>query len=246
MREARGSESAAGIAELASRLAGIEAARGDMIVGLTGSVASGKTTLAERLVAELAGTLRVDMVSTDGFLLPNAVLDARGLTLRKGFPESYDVAAMAGALAALREGAAVFPAYSHVTYDVDPALARRIEAPDILLLEGLGFQPPEKTKPAGAPDLLIYLDAELADLEAWYLERFVRLWHAAEHDPSSFYARFRHMSEPELVVFAKSVWEQINLPNLQQHILPLRDVADIVVRKDAGHAVQIVADRVGD
>ena len=93
------------------------------------------------------------------------------------------------------------------------------------------------------PDLLIYLDAELEHIESWFLERFLRFWHAAEHDPSSFYAQFRHMTEPELVTFAKSVWAGINLPNLENHILPLRANADLVVKKDADHAITMTEDR---
>ena len=111
-------------------------------------------------------------------------------------------------------------------------------------MEGLGFPPragdvPTKTE----PDLMIYLDADLAHIEGWFLERFLRFWHAAEHDPSSFYAQFRHMSEPELITFAKSVWAGINLPNLENHIQPLRAKADLVVKKDQDHAIVITEDR---
>ena len=116
--------------------------------------------------------------------------------------------------------------------------------PDILILEGLGFQPrAAQAATEHEPDLLIYLDAELAHIEGWFLERFLRFWHAAEHDPTSFYAQFRHMSEEELITFAKSVWAGINLPNLENHILPLRAHADLVVRKDAAHAVTLAEDR---
>lgn len=203
------------------------------VVGLTGSVAAGKSTLAAALVGALAPR-RVETVSTDGFLLPNATLAARDLLLRKGFPESYDRDALEAALAALRGGAATFPAYSHVTYDVDPAAARTIAAPDILLLEGLGFAP----RPAGV-DLLVYLDADEADLESWYVTRVMGFWRAAEHDSASFYAQFRTMDEAAATVFARSVWARINLPNLRDHIAPLRAAADIVVRKDASHGLAV-------
>jgi len=222
------------LTDLAARLNAAARPGEVLVVGLTGSVASGKTTLARALVEVLA-PLRVETVSTDGFLLPNAVLAERGLSLRKGFPESYDVEGLSAALSAVRSGPAVFPGYSHVTYDIDLSLARTLETPDILLLEGLGLGGAEL-------DLLIYLDAQESDLEAWFLERFMVFWRAAEHDPASFYAQFRTMDEPQAIQFAKGVWAGINLPNLRDHIAPLRERADVVVVKDAGHGLRIVRD----
>lgn len=233
-----------GIAALASRLAELRAERDSLIAGLTGSVASGKTTLAAALADVLDDTLEVETASTDGFLFPNSVLAERELTLRKGFPETYDRQALGEALQSLRGGKAAFPTYSHVTYDVDPALTRLIPQPDVLILEGLGFQP-LSPPPRGThePDLLIYLDASEEDLLAWFLERFVRLWNAAREDPASFYANFLHMSEPELMEFAVSVWERINLPNLRENIAPLKQRADIVLFKTRDHTVTIAKDR---
>jgi type I pantothenate kinase len=201
-----------------------------LLVGLTGSVASGKSTLAMGLKQVLEAKRRVDQVSTDGFLLPNAVLAERGLSLRKGYPESYDQAGLARALTDIRQGPAAFPGYSHVTYDIDPALSRTLEPPDILILEGLGLPPSDARL-----DLLIYLDAAEEDLERWFLERFMVFWRAAETDPASFYAQFRTMDETQAEVFARSVWAGINLPNLRDHILPARDLADMVLRKDSQH-----------
>lgn len=236
---------APGTDEIARRLSGLQRGDAALIIGLTGSVASGKSTLAGNMAGLLSsGGQRAVTVSTDGFLFPNAVLEARELINRKGFPETYDRAAMAGAISAVRTGAAVFPAYSHEIFDVDPALAREIASPDVLILEGLGLPAPSTPeRGTGEPDVFIYLDAELGDIETWFLDRFMRFWRAAEHDPKSFYAQFRHMSVPEAEAFAMQVWRDINLPNLEQHILPLREQADIVLKKDASHGVRIELDR---
>lgn len=237
---------APGVSALAGRLSSIVAQREGVVIGLTGSVASGKTTLAGHVAAYLSDAHHVETVSTDGFLYPNTVLEERGLTLRKGFPETYNAEALGDAIAALSSGSADFPGYSHVTYDIDPDLTRTIAQPDILILEGLGFQPlSPPPRPAREPDFLVYLDATEENLLNWYVERFVRLWNAAREDPSSFYANFLHMTEPELLDFAKSVWDRINLPNLKDHIAPLKETADIVVLKEADHAIHITHDRIG-
>jgi type I pantothenate kinase len=184
-------------------------------------------------------------LSTDGFLLSNAQLTQRGLLDRKGFPDTYDRAGMARALAELRRGRAFFPGYSHTIYDIDPALGRWVESPDLLILEGLGHLPlsPAAQRRDDEPDLLIYVDAALEDLETWYVARFERLWEAAAQDPTSFYARFRHMDVVALRDFARQVWTTVNLPNLTAHIAPLRAGADLVVRKQADHSLALVADR---
>ncbi|WP_147372351.1 type I pantothenate kinase [Henriciella barbarensis] len=222
--------------KLASRLRRAHADNCTLVVGLTGSVACGKSTLAAALSDVLSRTHSVENVSTDGFLCPNNELEARGLMMRKGFPESYDNTGMRWAITRVRVLPAVFPVHSHGTYDIDPALARTIAPPDILLLEGLGFTPPSGEERAGEPDILVYLDAETPHIETWFLDRFMQFWHAAADDPTSFYRRFRGMTEKEARTFAcTEVWEKINLPNLENHILPLRERADIIVRKDAEH-----------
>jgi type I pantothenate kinase len=214
-------------------------ARTPFIVGITGAVAVGKSTLAASLQKVIAGgpeALSLEVVCTDGFLLDNATLEARGLTLRKGFPESYDAEALRRTLAEVRQGPASFPGYSHVTYDIDPALARCIAPPDVLIVEGLGLHEPA----AVGLDALLYLDAEEALLETWFTERFVQLWLDAERDPTSFYARFRHMRAEEVRALAVHVWQTINLPNLREYISRARDRADWIVRKGPGHVIEAI------
>jgi type I pantothenate kinase len=224
-------------AALAARIAARRQPGETLVAGITGPVAVGKTTLARQLAEALPPP--VEIVSTDGFLKPNAVLEAQGLLMRKGFPESFDAPAMAAALAGLKSGPVTVPAYSHAIYDVDPAAARTIAGADIVLVEGLGLAPgADGQRPP--LDLLIYIDAEEADVLGWFLARFMGLWHAAADDPSSFYARFRHMSEAEARDFAVEVWNGINRPNWLEHIARARDAADLVVKKVAGHSLILV------
>jgi type I pantothenate kinase len=228
---------------LATALRGRRPGQGAFIVGVTGAVASGKSTLSTALRARLAswpGAPVVELVGSDGFLHSNKVLDDRGLTARKGFPESYDVEAMRAALRAVRSGPTAFPGYSHVIYDIDPALKRSIVQPDILIIEGLGLNIEAGDAGRRLIDALVYLDADEADIECWFVDRFLGLWEAAEHDPASFYARFRGLDRDQVTALAHTVWSQVNLPNLREHIAPVRAVADIVVRKRADHAIEAV------
>ena len=230
------------LADVRDLLSAHRPATGPYVVAITGSVAAGKSVFAGELAADLAAQPErpvVEIVCTDGFLMDNAALEARGLAPRKGFPESYDGKAMRSALAAIRRGLARFPGYSHVTYDIDPALARTLAPPGVLIVEGLGLHADH----GGLIDALIYLDADEADLEAWFTERLIGLWRAAEHDPASFYARFRHLDEPGARDFARMVWEAINLPNLRDHIVQARALADIVIRKGPDHAIEAIGGR---
>lgn len=213
-----------------------------LVVGVTGSVAAGKTTLCAAIASHLRSTQHIEIVSTDGFLLPNETLAARDLSLRKGFPEFYDAGLMSGTLQRARWGAVRIPGYSHKLYDRSPSLDRTINRPDILLVEGLGLSPgPHRRDPSSLLDILIYIDAAEPDLEAWFITRFMAFWREAETNSSSFYARFRSMTEAQAEDFSRSVWRGINLPNLRDHILPARDHADIVLAKTSDHALMLAS-----
>jgi type I pantothenate kinase len=232
-----------GVGRVARVLVDQAQARRPLVVGLTGAVASGKSTFAGQLQAALVEAgLETEIVCTDGFLMPNARLTELGILDQKGFPPSYDTPALHAALAAIRTGPASFPAYSHVLYDIDPSLARTVAPPDVLIVDGLNLH----HRAAGGPDpldLLIYLDADEALLEAWFLARFMGLYEAAEHDPASFYARFRPLGREGTEGVARQVWQAINLKNLREHIVTARARADLVVRKGEGHAILAVEAR---
>ena len=211
-----------------------------LIVGVTGSVAAGKTTLCNAVARHLQSTLRIETVSTDGFLLSNETLAARDLSMRKGYPETYDLNRMSGALQRVRLGPVCFPGYSHRTYDVAPELDRTLSRPDILLVEGLGLSPtPGGRNPRALLDMLIYVDASENDLETWFVDRFLQLWRAADGDEASFYFRFRSLDEKQTEAFARTVWTQINLPNLHANISRAREVADLILTKSLDHALRL-------
>jgi type I pantothenate kinase len=207
------------------------------VIGLTGGVAAGKTTLAAGLAEALeAGATRprVERIGADGFLHPNAVLIEKGILERKGFPESYDRTAMHEALRSVRSRAVTFPGYSHLIYDVDPAEARTVSPPDVLIIEGLGL---DRDTPV---DTLVYLDAEEGDQEAWFVTRFLAFWEVGRKDPSSFYARFRDLDRDAAAQLGARVWTSINRPNLREHIAPLRACADIIVTKGTDHGISAI------
>lgn len=211
-----------------------------LVLGVTGGVACGKSTLTAALVDQLRGHRsrpRVESVNTDGFLRPNAALKAAGLINRKGFPETYDRDSLVTALRDVRLGPTMFPAYSHSSYDVDPALIRTVDRPDILIVEGLGLGE------LPGIDRLIYIDAPEADQEAWFVTRFLAFCEIGRHDANSFYARFRDMDEATAAELGATVWTSINLPNLRDHIAPLRAHADVVVRKGSNHAIKAIVPR---
>ncbi|HEY0107369.1 MAG TPA: hypothetical protein VGB91_14910 [Rhizomicrobium sp.] len=234
-------------AELGAHAAAARDAGTPLIVGIGGSVAVGKSTFAAGL-RDALGTgrepFRVESIATDGFLHPNAVLAARGLSLRKGFPESYDVDAMRVALAGVKARKRVaLPRYSHVTYDVDAGDPLTLEAPDVLILDGLHLAQVEREGTPRLIDKLIYLDATEAAIATWFTQRLVPLMEAGRDDPNSFYHRFRDWDDAGRRDFAKRIWDGVNLPNLREHIVRDRDAAEFVVTKNADHSIAAVTRR---
>lgn len=223
------------------------------IIGVAGSVAVGKSTTARILQALLQrwpSSPKVDLVTTDGFLYPNAVLAEKGLMERKGFPESYDRARFVQFLADIKSGKGnvQVPVYSHLVYDVVPGSDITIDQPEILIVEGLNILQPGELPKDGKPilfasdflDFSIYIDADTDDLEAWFMERFFRLRETAFKDPTSFFRRFAEMSKEEAGVFGRQVWRSINLPNLIDNVLPTRSRADLILKKGKSHLIEEV------
>lgn len=223
------------------------------IIGVAGSVAVGKSTTARILQALLQrwpSSPKVDLVTTDGFLYPNAVLTERGLMERKGFPESYDRTRFVAFLADIKSGKSKVkvPVYSHLVYDVVPGEEVIIDRPDILIVEGLNILQPGELPRTGKPivfasdfiDFSVYIDADEADLRDWFMERFFRLRETAFRDPTSFFRRFSEMSKDEAGAFGQKVWETINLPNLLDNVVPTRGRADLILKKGKSHLIEEV------
>lgn len=223
------------------------------IIGMAGSVAVGKSTTArilQRLLARWPKHPKVDLVTTDGFLLPNAVLEREGLVNRKGFPESYDLPAILRFMSDIKAGErhVTAPVYSHLTYDVLKDEHIAIDQPDILIVEGLNVlqtgRPPRDGR--GIPnvsdffDFSIYIDADIEDLRKWYIDRFFSLRDGAFKNPKSYFHRYAALTDREASETASRIWETINLVNLRENLLPTRPRADLVLRKGADHFVRSV------
>nr|WP_189621843.1 type I pantothenate kinase [Salinibacterium amurskyense] len=219
------------------------------VIGVAGSVAVGKSTIA-RLLRELLsrweGTPRVELITTDGFLHPNAELERRGILERKGFPESYDRRALLRFVSKIKAGEPEVraPFYSHLAYDIIPDAAVTVRKPDVLIVEGLNvLQPPMAGKSLAVSDLFdftIYVDARTSDIAHWYEERFLRLQRGAFSNPRSYFHRFADLDEDAARARAREVWKRTNEPNLTQNVRPTRPRASLILRKDADHAVSKV------
>ncbi len=236
------------------RFLGTEDSKMPFIIGVAGSVAVGKSTTARVLKALLArwpSNPRVDLVTTDGFLYPNAVLAREGLMEKKGFPESYDLPALLRFLTDVKAGRRPVraPVYSHLTYDVMPNEWIEIDRPDILIVEGLNVlqtgRPPKDGKAipyvSDFFDFSIYLDASEDILARWYVDRFLTLRGTAFRDPKSYFHRYSQLTDREAAVTATSIWTRINLVNLHENILPTRQRADLILTKGESHTVEEVA-----
>ncbi|UXT23507.1 type I pantothenate kinase [Agrobacterium tumefaciens] len=224
------------------------------VIGIAGSVAVGKSTTArilKELLARWPSSPKVDLITTDGFLYPNEVLWRENLMERKGFPESYDIGALLRFLSAIKAGQpnVKAPRYSHLTYDVLPNEFTVIDQPDILIFEGINVLQ-SRDLPAGGRivpivsdffDFSIYIDADEGLIHNWYVNRFMNLRKTAFRDPNSFFNRYASISEEAALSIAEGLWQNINLKNLRQNIVPTRPRADLILRKGKNHLIDTVA-----
>jgi len=236
------------------RFLGIEDRKMPYIIGVAGSVAVGKSTTArvlQALLARWSPRPKVDLVTTDGFLFPNAVLERQGILQKKGFPESYDKPTLLSFLSDIKAGRRPVraPVYSHLTYDIIPNQWIEVDRPDILIIEGVnvlqtGPLPRDGKAVAVVSDFFdfsVYMDAEEPVLRNWYVRRFLALRDTAFHDPRSYFNRYALLSDEEATATALAIWERTNLANLEDNILPTRPRATLILKKGADHVVEQVA-----
>jgi len=216
------------------------------VIGVAGSVAVGKSTTSrvlQELLSRNPDTPRVALVATDGFLLPLAELEKKGLLERKGFPESYDTRSLLRFVSQIKSGVASVsaPVYSHLSYDRVPGEMLEIQQPDILIIEGLNVLAPPATASALAVsdlfDFGIYVDARTPDIARWYEDRFLQLQQGAFQNPESYFHRYAMLEEDEARMAARSIWSRINEPNLVDNILPTKPRASLILHKEADHRI---------
>ncbi len=217
------------------------------VIGVAGSVAVGKSTTSRILQALLSrwpNTPRVDLVTTDGFLYPNQVLEERNLMNRKGFPESFDVRRLVEFVAAVKAGEQKVgaPVYSHLVYDIMAGAVKVVRRPDILIVEGLNVLQEGEGRLFVSDffDFTIYVDASEEDVKRWYVERFLTLRDTAFRDPSSYFRRYSELTEEQAVATAEHIWDSINGVNLRENILPTRERARLILEKGGDHQVRSV------
>ncbi|WP_171783162.1 type I pantothenate kinase [Isoptericola halotolerans] len=243
----------AGLHQATSTFLGEEPPRTPYVIGVAGSVAVGKSTTARvlrEMMARWPETPHVELITTDGFLYPNAELERRGLLDRKGFPESYDRRALVRFLSRVKAGhpEVYAPVYSHVVYDIVPDQEAVVHRPDVLIVEGLNVLQPARPTSATDPtvavsdffDFSIYVDARTRNIRQWYVDRFLKLRRTAFSRPESYFRRYADLSDAEATQRALSIWESINAPNLEQNVLPTRGRATLVLTKGSDHSVQRV------
>jgi type I pantothenate kinase len=236
------------------RFLGTEEVKMPYVIGVAGSVAVGKSTTARVLKALLArwpNTPKVELVTTDGFLYPNAVLEREGLMEKKGFPESYDRPALLRFLHDIKAGRrpARAPVYSHLTYDITPNEWIEIANPDILIVEGLNVLQANPLPRDGRDfpfvsdffDFSVYLDADEDVVRKWYVDRFLALRGTTFRDPQSYWHRYAQLNDTQAIATATSIWTRINLVNLRENILPTRSRAHLILKKESSHLVSEVA-----
>jgi type I pantothenate kinase len=238
-------EAAQGLHKVTEAFLGSLPAKVPFVIGIAGSVAAGKSTTARILQAVLTrwpSHPRVDLITTDGFLYPNRVLEARGLMQRKGFPESYDLRRLLKFAADLKSGRSplVAPVYSHLRYDIVTGLEQKVESPDIVLIEGLTVLQTGARSPIFISDFFdfsIYVDASSEDLRQWYIDRFLKLRETVFQDPNSYFHRFAHFTEADARETAERIWAEINERNLRENIEPTRERASLILEKRERHSV---------